>query len=97
MKRLILAALLLPAQALAQQGPPPIPMPQDVLQRISIYLQEGGSHNEGFALAKAIQDALAIQQVTHDRDSLKSQLDAAKPKPADAAPPAPVAAKPEAK
>lgn len=87
MKRLILALSLFATPALAQ-SPPPIPMPQDVLQRISIYLQEGGSHNEGFALAKAIGDAIALQQVTKDRDALKAQVDAAKPKPPETAPPA---------
>lgn len=87
MKPIALAALLLASPALAQQpAPPPIPMPQDVLQRISVFLQEGGSHNEGLALNKAIIDAIAFQQLTKDRDSLKAQVDA-KPKTPDAAPP----------
>jgi hypothetical protein len=86
MKRLILACLLFATPALAQPTPPPIPMPQDVLQRISVYLQEGGSHNEGFALNKAILDAIALQSATRERDALKTQLDAAKPKTEPAAP-----------
>ena len=88
MKILLGTAMLLAsaAAAIAQQPqtpPPAIPMPQDTLQRISIYLQEGGSHNEGFALSGAIMDAIKLAAVTKDRDDLKAAA-AAKP-----APPAP--------
>lgn len=68
--------------ALAQQSPPPIPMPQDTLQRISVYLQEGGSHNEGYALNRAITDAIQVATLARERDALTKERDALK---ADAA------------
>jgi hypothetical protein len=63
----------------APTAPPPISMPQDIMQRISVYLQEGGTHNEGVALNRSLVDVIALQQ----KDAaLKAQTDAAA-KPAD--------------
>ena len=85
MKHITVALLLLASPVLAQQQPPPPPVPisQDVLQHIAVYLQDGGTHNEGASLSRLIGDMIAVQQsqkqiadLTKERDELK----AAKPK-----------------
>lgn len=75
MKRILVvtASLLFATPVLAQQPPlPPISLPQDLLQRISAYLQEGGSHNEGVSLNHSLIDAISIQQSTAQ---IKAQTD----------------------
>lgn len=77
MKRLALLLLLPIAPALAQDKQPPlVAVRQDVLQRASVFLQSGGSHNEGYAVAQDINDAVALSQALVD---LKAS-DAAKTK-----------------
>jgi hypothetical protein len=63
MRALILAAFLfLPLAASAQQAPPTFTVPAQVLQHAVTYMQAGGTHAEGYALAEQLI-ALAQQQM----------------------------------
>ena len=62
MRYLILAAFLLPLSAHAQTPPPSFTVPTPAFQHVVQFLQAGGTHAEGQALAEQLI-ALAQQQM----------------------------------
>ena len=62
MRALILAIVLLPLVAQAQTAPPQFAVPAPVLNHVVVFLQAGGTHAEGQALAEQLI-GLAQQQV----------------------------------
>ena len=54
MRYLILAALLLPLAAQAQQAPPQFTVPAGVLNHVVAFLSNGGTHAEAAALAEQL-------------------------------------------
>ena len=79
--RYLIAFLLLPTLALAQQPPEPtLPVPASIVNHTISYLAAGGTHAEGQALAEQLI-ALARQQVQAQRPvSAKPPADPAEPK-----------------
>ena len=66
MRALILAALLLPLAAQAQQAPQQFTVPAGVLNHVVAFLSNGGTHLEGQALAEQLiqmaQQQMAAQK-----------------------------------
>jgi len=60
MKYLIIAGLLLATPAMAQTAP--VTLPGDLVQRVFGYLKQGGTRNEGDALAQSVADAVQAAQ-----------------------------------